>query len=329
MPLPIFYPTQNSKEEITQLLKMYGRDTLSYFHLQDNRQYFFSPSGKSFLSYRIERGVAVVAGDPVGPEDEIESLLSSFIAYMSIWKLKPCFLGSSSEYLLLFQRLGLHSLKIGEEAILSLETFEKSNLKKKVRRAQRHINNVGIEIYFFTAEQLPGFIKKQLLQISEAWLVERGRKEKGFSMTLGRFPQLVDKDYQFVVAMKEDLVIGYLCFAPVYQQNAFSLDHMRRCSDAPNGLNEALIISSAEYFKKRHVAKLSLNFATFSHDTQGKKGKHHMYKLVSQVLMKVYKCDTLRAFNEKFLPTWESRYIVYPSKKNIPWYAMAIHRLER
>lgn len=248
---------------------------------------------------------------------------------MRIWRLKPCFLGSSSAYVPLFHKLGLHSLKIGEEAILSLETFEKNNLKKKVRRAQRHISNLGIEIFFFSARQLPVSIKEQLQQISRDWLAEKGRKEKGFSMTLGRFPEVVDKDYQFVVAMKEDQVIGYLCFAPVYQQNAFSLDHMRRRKDTPNGLNEALIISSAEYFKEKHVAKLSLNFATFSHDIQGKKGRHHMYKFVSRLLMRVYRCDTLRAFNEKFLPTWESRYIMYPSKKHIPWYALAIHHLER
>lgn len=329
MELPTFIPAQTPRENIELLLKQYGRDTLSYFHLQHNRQYFFSPSGKSFLSYRVMKGVAVVAADPVGPQEEIESLLASFISYAGIWKLKPCFLGASAEHLPLFKKLGLHALKIGEEAIVDLASFDKRKLKKKVRRAERHITTLGIDVFFFSSDQLPARIKQQLQVISEEWIVQKGRKDKGFSMTLGRFPETFDRDYQFAVAMQEEKVVGYLCFAPVYQQKAFSLDHMRRRYDAPNGLNEFLIIKSAEYFQTKRIDKLSLNFATFSYSTPEKKGKRQIYRLLSQVLMKVYKCDTLKTFNEKFLPSWENRYVIYPSKKHIPWYVAAIARLER
>lgn len=317
------------RNKVIRLLKNYGEDTLSYFHVQEERQYFFSPSGKSFVSFKIFNKVAVVATDPVGPVEELPQLLDSFLQYTTIWKLIPFFVGLSNTFTPLLRENGLRITKIGEEAILELPTFDRHVLKKKVKRAVRHLEERGIEIFFFNPTTLPLSVRNQIEDISNLWLKNKGGKEKGFSMTLKRIPNAFDKDCQIVVAMKEEIVLGYLCFVPAYQTQILSLDQARRRPDAPNGLNEFLIIKSAEYFKTQHIKKLSLNFATFSNITTSASSLYPIKMVLSNILGRVYQCHSLRTFNEKFLPRWESRYAAYATLKHMPLCTLALLRAER
>ena len=314
------------KEKAALLLKSYGEDTLSYFHLQDERQYFFSPSGKSFLSFKVLNKVAIVAADPVGKTSEFTNLFSSFFQYTKTWKLTPCFIGLSYSHIAFFQKHGFKTTKIGEEAIIKLDLFNRQLLKKKVKRAVRHIEELGMEIFFFTPQNIPQFVWKQLEKISQAWIKNKGGREKGFSMTLKRLPTKGDGDCIFAVAMKDSEVEGYLCFAPVYKSATVSLDQARRKKNTPNGLNEFLIIKSAEYFKERGIKKISLNFATFSNIGENKISvKTTFYK----TLGKLYRCNSIRSFNEKFSPAWEERYAAFAKMRHMPFYLLAILRAER
>ena len=47
------------------------------------RSYFFSKSHRTFIAYRTVAGVALCLGDPVGPEDEIESTSTTFLNFCS------------------------------------------------------------------------------------------------------------------------------------------------------------------------------------------------------------------------------------------------------
>lgn len=315
-----------NREKVSLLLKNYGHDTLSYFHLQYERRYFFSPSGKSFLSFKVLNKVAIVAADPVGEPSEFTNLFTSFMQYAKAWKLTPCFVGLSCSYIPILKNHGFKTTKIGEEAIINLNSFNKELLKKKVKRAVKHIEKQGIEIFFFSPQNIPTSVQLQIEEISRRWIKNKGGREKGFSMTLKRLPNKFDTDCIFAVAMKDSVVEGYLCYVPIYKSAILSLDQARRKHDAPNGLNEFLIIKSAEYFKDKGIKKVSLNFATFSNILEKKSTlKANLYT----VLEKIYKCNSLRTFNEKFSPSWEDRYIAYATIKHIPLYLLAILRAER
>ncbi|MBI5123430.1 DUF2156 domain-containing protein [Candidatus Roizmanbacteria bacterium] len=224
----------------------------------------------------------------------------------------------------------MKTFKIGEEAILNLETFDKNKLKKKVRRAERHIENLNIEVFFCNPQTLPKIFYNDIYKLSKNWLIHKGKKEKGFSMTLGRIPNELDKDCQFAIAIQNNAIIGFLSFTPVYAKNMLSLDISRRIAGSPNGLTEFLIIKAAEYFKQKGVKKISLNFATFVGMITSKTSlKHKVIHLTSQVLKKLYRVDSIHEFNQKFLPIWESRYVAYFSKINFPLYLLAVLRAER
>lgn len=317
---------KHHKAKAALLLKSYGEDTLSYFHLQDERQYFFSPSGKSFLSFKVLNKVAIVASNPVGESAEFTNLFTSFLQYTKTWKLTPCFVGLSHSYVAILKKHGFKTTKIGEEAIITLGTFNQQLLKKKVKRAVRHVQDQGIEIFFFSPHNIPPNVSEQIEEISQQWIKNKGGREKGFSMTLKRLPNKFDVDCIFAVAMKNSRVEGYLFFTPIYKSATLSLDQARRKNDAPNGLNEFLIIKSAEYFKERGIKKISLNFATFSNIGEDKLGP---MTTIYKILGNIYRCNSLRSFNEKFSPSWEVRYAAFAKMRHMPLYLLAIFRAER
>ena len=318
------------KDNIIRLLKLYGSDSLSYFHLQESRRYYFSPSGNSFLSYRIYNKIAIVGGDPLGLSSEITTLLISFITYLQLWSLSPCFVGLSGAYKPIVSTLGLKVSKIGEEAVLKLENFERNKLKKKVRRAVRHVEKLEVDIFFMSPKDLSPYLKCELEAVSSEWLKKNGKRGKrGFSMTLNRLPTQSDNDCQIAIAVKNNKVLGFLSFTPIYQKSGLSLDLSRQRTEAPNGLNEFLIIKSAEYFKKKSVSIISLNFAAFSNILESSGLIPEKIATFSKKLLSAfYRSHNLRVFNEKFLPSWESRYVAYGTFLYVPLYILALARAD-
>lgn len=312
------------------LLEIYGKDSLSYFALHERKLFFFSSTGQSFLPYTVEGKIALVTGDPIGPASDISSLLKEFNYFVKGAGLTSCFLAVNYEILQNLSEIGHKYLHIGKEAIITLSSFDKNLLKKKVRRAERHILSQGIECRIYSRRDIPEQYLNQLPIIAEEWLKEKGGKEKRFTMTLGRIPMTTDPDCEIVLALQNDKVIGYLTFVPVYASKSLSLDASRKNRNVPNGLTEFLLIQSLEHFKKKGIKTVSLNFTTFQlsrEDIQGSSYKFlltHFYKFLSLI----YNTNTLYKFNNKFSPSWKERYIVFEKKRYLPNYLFAIAKAE-
>jgi len=312
------------------LLESYGKDSLSYFALHDKKLFFFSSTGQSFLSYTIRGKIAIVSGDPIGPAHETSLLLKEFDYFVKGAKLRSCFLAVNYETLQNLLEIGHEHLHIGKEAVINLADFKKDLLKKKVRRAERYILNQKIICRIYKRKDIPSYYLNQLQIISNEGLQEKGSKEKRFTMTLGRIPNELDPDCEIVLALQDEMVIGYLTFVPVYATNGLSLDALRTKKNIPNGLTEFLLIQSFEYFKARGINKISLNFATFHHTLADiQKPAHRLFFILFyKVLSHVYKTNNLYNFNNKFLPSWHERYIAFEKMRYLPHYIVAIAKIE-
>ncbi len=325
-------PLQTSPHTLSAvriLLKKYGYDSLSYFSLQDNRKYFFSSTGRSFLSYRIWKNVALVSADPIGPIEETEKLLKEFIYFTKGANLKTCFIGLHANNRLILKKLHYKTVKVGEEAIMHLSQFNKQYLKKKVRRAEKYVQKLGITCQIFSRANIPQNYLSQIEEISCEWLQQKGNRERGFSMSLGRIPALYDSDCEFILAIQDSTILGYLSMVPIYGRNSWSLDAMRKRKNTPNGLMEFLILQALDYYKQKKSEIVSLNFATFM-NSQKEYGKikRTMLSCFFTPLAYMYKCSSLYSFNNKFLPQWQSRYIAVEGLRFIPLFLFAIATAE-
>ncbi|HET9946852.1 MAG TPA: DUF2156 domain-containing protein [Patescibacteria group bacterium] len=327
--MPRIIPSKNINAA-KLLLEYYGYDSLSYFALHEKKKYFFSSTGKSFLSYAIINKVALVSGDPVGPAADIKLLLTEFNFLVKGANLSSCFVGVHEKSLPFLRSLNHKVIHAGDEAIISLAAYKKELLKKKVRRAEKHIESLGIVCEIYTRENIPSSYLRQIKNISEEWLHYKNEKQRGFSMTLGRIPGIDDKDCEFVIAVQHKKILGFLTFVPSFASQTLSLDMSRRKLQTPNGLTEFLFMKAFEYYKTKNIQQVSLNFATFY-----KHKGHHNYSIfkllkngVYKSLSTFYKTHQLYSFNEKFLPEWQSRYVVFEKRRHIPRYMLAIARAE-
>jgi phosphatidylglycerol lysyltransferase len=74
-------PAPHEREIVKELIAQWGTSTISYIALSKEKSYFFHSSGQAGLAYRLVGNVAVVAGDPIGPEALLADVLAEFSAY--------------------------------------------------------------------------------------------------------------------------------------------------------------------------------------------------------------------------------------------------------
>ncbi len=334
--IPTTPATDEERAHARRLLQRFGTDALCYFHLRRDRSYIFAPDGQGFLSYAIRGDVALLGGDPVAAPQFVRPLIRYALDMFAANGVKVSVIGASAEAMAHYRALGMRALKIGEEATVDLRDFDRSRLAKRVRRAARAIEARGIAMRVGTMATLDPALVLQCQAVSQAWLRAHGGVEQGFSMTSGSLPGKDDRDHRVVLAVlpgqdgAADRLLGFLTLAPVSAANGLSLDHMRRLPDAPNGLMEALIIRSAEYFGRAGYAWLSLNFATLC-DRECPEGEGAALLAARAVLFEGARHLPLRSlydFNKKFNPTWSCRYWLYDSGLSLVSSAVATVRAE-
>ena len=116
-------PDPQARALARELVRDHGYDTLAYFKLRSDKHYLFSDDDRAFVGYRIESGVLILSGDPVGSEDALPGLLANVASFAERRGLRIAAVGVSSARRPLFERLGLRSLYSGDEAIVDTASF--------------------------------------------------------------------------------------------------------------------------------------------------------------------------------------------------------------
>ena len=321
---PRALPDPAARGWAADLVRAHGSDTLSFFKLRADKQYLFSGDGRAFAGYRIDNGVLLVSGDPVGPEDAIGQLLVQLRAFADSRGLKLGAVGASEQLRPRYEQLGLRTLYLGDEAIIELQRFSLEGRPiRKVRQSVTRLRKAGYEAELQELRSLDAPTLEAIERV-----VERGRQgapERGFSMTMDSIRGQNDDETLVVLARDhEGAIRGVLHFVPCYGRAAVSLSFMRRDPETPNGLTEFLVATAAELLRERGLEELSLNFATFA------KWMHSPTRWYERLLGKLvalgnpfFQIESLYRFNAKFFPRWEPRYLVYEGPFGLPRASLA------
>lgn len=311
-------PERAAQDRAREIVRRWGSDTLAYFALRDDKSYFFSADGQSVIAYAYVRGYAMVAADPIGPPDDLGEVLDEFLAFCDTEGWGVAFLAVREETTPVYRERGMHSLYLGDEAILhcrefSLEGGEMKAVREAVNRVDRdHVFDLVRE----TEASAP--LVAELNEISDEW--RDGADERGFTMELGQEVEGEQEDFLLAIARErsggdgEGRVAGFLRFVPCYgDEPGYSLDLMRRRPDSENGLTEFLIANSALSLGASGVERLSLNFAAWGRlldDAEGMGIGGRLQRRIAKALNPFFQIQSLRDFNEKFQPEWLPRSIV-------------------
>ena len=323
-PFPVEPPEDDDRDRAAELVQEHGTDSLAYFALRRDKSYFFSPSGKSFLAYRLVGGTALVAGDPIGDDAERPDLVAEFVrvAHTKGWRVAVA--GVSTEALADYVSLGFKSIYLGDEAVIRPSEFTlEGRAIRKIRQSVSRLEKSGYVVRVLSTADADEALRCELRRVSEEW---RGNwPERGFTMAMDAL--FLYPDTVLAVAVGPDgSVGGFLQLVPSPASEGYSLASMRRRKDTPNGLMEYLITETVSWARENAVTELSLNFAVFADFLDADDDASRWSKAFRWLLLKgdrLFQLERLHSFNRKFFPRWRRRYFCFERWGDLPLAGLA------
>jgi lysylphosphatidylglycerol synthetase-like protein (DUF2156 family) len=329
-----------SRERLLALLRRDGGGTLSWMATWPRMRVRFGLGDAWALPVRKVGGVAIVLGDPIGPQERWPEAIADFRAAAEHEGVIPCFFSSSraTEAAALAEDPGWRSVSVGEDTIVDLPGLEFSGKSwQPVRGAANRAEREGIVFRLTTLAREPWAVLAQVRAISESWVGDQSLPEMGF--TLGSVDEALDPAVRVALATDtEGSIHGVLSWLPVYgpagadgepRVRGWVLDIMRRRDGGFGPVMEFLIGQSFLAFQDEGAAFASLSGAPLTRsdddaDEDGAVGA--ILTTVGNLLEPAYGFHSLHRFKEKFSPRTESMRLLYRDEAALPAIAGAIVR---
>ncbi|MFI6048643.1 bifunctional lysylphosphatidylglycerol synthetase/lysine--tRNA ligase LysX [Streptomyces violascens] len=306
----------DEEPRIRALLGAYGRqDSLGYFATRRDKAVVFSPNGKAAVTYRVEAGVALASGDPVGDAGAWGPAIDAWLDIARQYAWAPAVMGASEEGATVYARHGLGAIQLGDEAILHVARFDLDGRDMRVtRQAVHRVARTGATTRIRRHSALTDEEMQQIIDRADAW--RDTETERGFSMALDRLGDPADGDCLLIEAFDADgKLIALLSFVP-WGPDGISLDLMRRDRSAPNGVMEFMVAELCAAVPKLGVRRVSLNFAVFrsAFEEGARIGAGPVLRLWRRLLLffsKWWQLEALYRSNVKYQPQWYPRFLCY------------------
>jgi phosphatidylglycerol lysyltransferase len=311
------------------IVERHGRSSLARFTLFDDKAYYFSPTGQSVIAYVPKGRVAIALGDPIGPSTDRKEALVGFRAFCQRNDWYPAFYQVLPDDLALYRSIGFHSLQIGEEGVVNLETFSLSGkAKQDLRTSLNKFKRLGYSLECYEPPIAPTLLKT-LREISNEWLSTMQGSEKRFS--LGWFDDSYLQECKIIAIMNpEKELIAFANVVNDYQSKNVTVDLMRRRKEVPPGTMDFLFVGMFEHFKALEYQKFNIGLSALAgvgESTTSRRLEQAVSYLYKH-LNRFYGFKGLHNYKEKFQPDWEPRYLVYPSVITLPEVVVALIRAD-
>lgn len=252
--------------------------------------------GRGVAGYARVGRWAVTPGDVVAPGRLREEALTEYLAILAERRLRPLFLAAADPQPYLGR--GMHVVEIADEAVLDLPGFtvagsRRANLRHSTTSARR----LGLKVIPYAPEHAD-----QIAEISHEWL--RTKRGGEFGFTLSRHEdvtqQLADGTADLWVSVDDAGVVQAWCtWRPYLDSRARVLDVMRRRVHAPNPAMDGLLVTVLENYRDAGLLEASLASVPRSHGELGER---------------VFPARSLRAYKQKFAPSWAPRWLAVPKR---------------
>nr|WP_235916093.1 bifunctional lysylphosphatidylglycerol synthetase/lysine--tRNA ligase LysX [Spelaeibacter cavernicola] len=297
-------------------------DSLGYFATRRDKAVVFAPSGKAAVTYRVELGVCLASGDPIGLKEAWPHAIDAWMDLSERYGWAPAVMGASELGATAYKRAGLSVLQLGDEAILYTRDYNLNGREMKpVRQAVNRLRKQSVEVRIRRHRDISPEDMAEVIRRADAW--RDTEAERGFSMALDRLGDSTDGDCLLVEAVEADgSVLGMLSLVP-WGRTGASLDLMRRDPKGPNGVMELMVSELMLGGDKFGVTKVSLNFAVFRSvfEEGGRIGAGPILRLWRGVLLffsRWWQLEALYRSNVKYQPEWEPRFLCFEDNRALP-----------
>lgn len=320
-------PASGELDEIRAIVAASSSPTAALALLRDKAM-LFDDARRSFLMYGVAHRIWVAMGDPVGDPADFSELIWNFREQSDRHGGRAVFYQIGEKNMSLYADAGFSFFKLGEEAIVPLDTFSLEGPQRaKLRYAQRRMEKDGYLFDVLPEESVPEHLPR-MRQISDAWLDAKRGKEKGFS--LGRF----DEDYikEFPVAIVRDTTGALVAFANLWPSDGhteLSMDLMRYQPGTSAGIMDFLFINLFLWGKEHNYAAFNLGMAPLAG-----LDNHPLSPLWTRLGVWIfrngghfYNFQGLRHYKDKFDPEWRPRYLASIGGTQLPAELFGVTRL--
>ncbi|MBM6981010.1 MAG: DUF2156 domain-containing protein [Bifidobacterium thermophilum] len=306
----------------------------------EDNHYWFSPSGRSAIAYRVSHGVALTVTGPFGDPGEFDTSLREFMRFCERNSWSPAFYAVHDNSRETLESLGCSSIQVGTEMLVIPSTWQTRGKKwQDIRTAINKARRSGMTDVLTTFNEAPWEVREQIIEISEQWAELKSLPEMKF--TLGGIEELRDPRVMLLYAIDADGVVqGATSWLPTYRDGkviGWTLDFMRHRTDSPNGIMEFLIARMAERLHEQCAEEpdnapqfMSLSAAPLAGigdntaDPEDVAVIEHALQIVADTLEPAYGFKSLYFFKRKFQPTPSPIYICYPDAAALPRIGLAV-----
>ncbi len=314
--------TGEDESAIRGLLELFGKnDSLGYFATRRDKAVVFAANGRAAITYRVEVGVCLASGDPIGDPKAWQQAIQAWLTLCQTYGWAPGVMGASLTGAEAYREAGLNALQLGDEAILYPGNFRLSGPDMRaVRQAVTRARRAGATVRIRRHRDLSSDEMAQVIHNADAW--RDTETERGFSMALGRLGDAADGDCLLVEAVQDGEVVAMLSLVP-WGTNGASLDLMRRSPHSPNGTIELMVSELCMQSEDIGVTRISLNFAMFrtAFEQGAQLGAGPVARLWRGLLVffsRWWQLETLYRSNMKYQPEWVPRYACYEDARLVP-----------
>ena len=314
------------ERRVRALLAEHGEvDSLGYFATRRDKAVLFSASGKAGISYRVVGGVCLASGDPLGDPEAWGPAIERWLGMCRDYTWRPAVIGTGERGARAYARAGLKVLRLGDEAVLDLSTFNLEGREMRpVRQAVNRLHRAGYRVRIRRQEEISAEEMAEVAHRAARW---RGSDtERGFSMALGRWGDPADGACVLVEAVSADGEVCAMLSLVPWGRTGLSLEAMRRSPESDNGLVELMISSLARSGGRgatpAGLQRISLNFAVFREvfEEGARLGAGPVLRFWRGILLflsRWWQLESLYRSNAKYQPDWVPRFIGFGDRRDL------------
>ncbi|MFS0735367.1 DUF2156 domain-containing protein [Microbacterium sp. 1P10UB] len=315
------------------LLQRGGGDSLSFMATWPGNTYWFAPDRDAGFAFRVRGSIAVTLGGAFGPDASEPAVVTEFVEFCGAHGWTPVFYSVTDPEAPAFAQLGWQRLPVAEEATLVPAEWSLSGKRRQdIRTATNRAARENLTARWTSWPELAFAEHAQIRDISEAWVAEKSLPEMEF--TLGGADELTDPDVRIMLAIDvQGRIQAVTSWLPLYGQDGvvdgYTLDFMRRRSDAMNGVMEFVIGSVATRMKEQGLKRMSLSgspLASVPHDHGDSAVLERLLARLGELIEPGYGFRSLLSFKRKFQPRFDPLWLLYPDAAILPAAAVAIAR---
>jgi phosphatidylglycerol lysyltransferase len=292
------------------ILNKYGKSTFDYFKVWPDKSFYFSPSRQSFIAYRMVNGLAFCLAGPVGPEEDREAVIQSFLKFCteSGWQAAVMFPDDATDY----TKYGFSLFRVGEEATVDLERFAvKSIDTPHFRRVGRKFEKEGFRVVRYKPP-VHARVLDEAQQVSRQWLTLPHHREYGFFQ--GRFDRgYMEKCTLSALRDKNGTMVAFVNEVPSYRPGEAYFDLMRYIPGSHWGTMDFFFAQMMLTLKNEGYR--TFNFAVAPFVGMGDRPDATlMEKAINQIFERLdwfLHSKGIRQYKLKFEPEWRDVFVAY------------------